>query len=414
MKTLTKILVSQLVALVAFTSAAPAFAAAQADAVNQRLTQIELDLNTSSQPIKADVLQEVSKIVQANPNNGRAHFVAGRVLQRMGFSTLATQEFEKADKLSPQTADSMLEAFLLKLEQGDPEHAWDYIGFIAKRFPDDPALALTRALLMEAKGQKALSEVFLKKAQEGRDKRIGVSTAIGNIRLRQGDYAEAAKLAQYDIDKNPNYMRARVLAGEANTKLKHYEDGAVNYKRVYDANPNALSEDHINNYATCLFRTEQYAAALDPALMYLAMATKPDIMRKAKYQLTSLMKRTSAAEYMTAITNVEGRLEHTIYQGRLELALGDVFDTLGKRAVAEEFYKRGIEALPQMGRPYYRLARDFQLDGQYEKAKLLYEKAFQLDPHDFDIAAGYARFGSRYVNRKNDIAWLLKDFVQKR
>jgi tetratricopeptide (TPR) repeat protein len=414
MKLPSKLLVSNLVALVAINAAAPCFALAQSDAVNQRLGQIEGELNTNPNP-QPQLLQEISKIVQQNPNNGKAHFLAGRVLQRMGFSTLATQEFDKADKLMPQTPDSMLEAFLLKMEQGEPEAAFDYIGYLAKRFPNDPALALTRALLMESKGQKALAEVFLKKALDGKDQRIGVATAVGNIRLRQGDYAEAVRLAQYDLAKNPTYYRAAVLAGEACTKLKRYKEGAGYYKRVYEANANALGDEQINNYATCLFRTEQFLAALDPALMYLAMATKPDVMRKAKYQVYSLMKQTKSTQWMPVINKVEARLEHTIYQGRLDLALGDVFDTLGHRHIAEQFYAQGIVQLPTLGRPYYRLARDFELDGQYEKAKALYEKAYALDPNDKDIAGGFACFVlSRYVNRKNDIAWQLKDLVQKR
>lgn len=408
-----KILVSHLVALVTISCTAPCFALARTDAVDQRLGQIESELSTS-QAAKPEMLQEISKIVQANPNNGKAHFLAARVLQRMGFSALATQEFEKADKLSPQTPDSMLEAFLLKLEQGEPEAAFDYIGYVAKRFPDDPAIALTRALLMESKGQKALSEVFLKKALDGRDKRIGISTAVGNIRLRQGYYAEAVKLAKYDLAKNANYLRAGILAGEASTKLKLYKEGAGFYQRPYEANPNGFAEAQLNNYATCLFRTDQFVAALDPCLMYLATATNPDIMRKAKYQLQSVMKRTSEDQWASAIKTVENRLNHSVYQGRLDLALGDVFDSMNKRRLAESCYERGIESLPYMGRPYYRLARDFQLDGEYEKASDYYLKAYSLEPKDPEIASGLARFSTRYLNRQNDIAWKLKDLVQRR
>lgn len=408
MKVQSKLMISNVVALLAVNMLAPCYAAIQPDNVNVRLGQIESQLNTSRNR-ESELLQEVSKIIESNPSNGKAHFLAGRILERTGFSTLAAQEFEKAEKLSPGTADAMLESFLLKLEQDDPQAAFDYIGYIAKRFPNDPSLALTRALLMESKGKTELAEVFIDKALDGKDKRLGIATAVGQIRLRQGKLAEALELAKYDLRKNPDYFRANYLAGQACTRMKHYKEAAGYYKVAYAQNP--VDDRFVQEYAADLYRAGMYVEALEPAITYLALATKGDVMRKAKYQLQLLMKRTTDDQIIAAVRQVDRKLDRSIYQGRLHLALGDVFDSVGKRALAEECYARGIQQFPEMGRPYYRLAKDLEKDRNYEQAKDLYEKAYSLDPNDFQVAAGYVRFGMRYVNRKNDIAWQFKDLL---
>jgi tetratricopeptide (TPR) repeat protein len=148
-------------------------------------------------------------------------------------------------------------------------------------------------------------------------------------------------------------------------------------------------------------------------LIFLATATKPDLLHKAKYQLQLLMKRTTEAQLITAVRSADKKLDHTLYQGRLHLALGDVFDKQGKRKLAEECYARGIELLPDIGRAYYRLARDFEKDKNYRQAYQLYQKAYSLEPKDNQVAAGYFRFGERYSNRDNDLAWKLKDMIRK-
>jgi tetratricopeptide (TPR) repeat protein len=285
------------------------------------------------------------------------------------------------------------------------------VRYIAKRFPDDPSLALTRALLLEAKGKKEIAEVFLTKALEGQDKRMGIATAVGDVRLRQGLPLEALRLAKRDLAKNPNYFRANVVAGEACTKLKRYKEGATYLRKAYELNP--LDERFVNNYATDLYRSGQYVEALEPSLIFLATATKPDLLHKAKYQLQLLMKRTTEAQLITAVRSADKKLDHTLYQGRLHLALGDVFDKQGKRKLAEECYARGIELLPDIGRAYYRLARDFEKDKNYRQAYQLYQKAYSLEPKDNQVAAGYFRFGERYSNRDNDLAWKLKDMIRK-
>jgi Flp pilus assembly protein TadD len=410
MKLQSKLLVSNVVALLALNAVAPSFAAVSNDTSNAQLNEIERQLNASAAP-EPELLQQISKIIETHPGNGKAHFLAGRILERNGFSTLASQEFEKADKLSPQTADAMLETFLLKLEQDDAASAFDYIRYIAKRFPDDPSLALTRALLMESKGKTDLAEVFMKQALAGKDKRIGVATAIGQVRFRQGRPAEALSLAQYDLSKNPNYFRANYLAGQACTKLKRFKDGATYYGKAYQAN--ASDDRFLTEYAGDLFRSGQYAAALQPALMNLALATVDKKLRQAKAQVAIAMKHTTEDQWVTAVKAVDKRIEGTIYQGRFHLALGDVFDAAGRRNLAEACYEKGIEQFPNMGRPYYRLARDVERDQDYEKAKGLYKKAFDLEPSDSQVAAGYLRFGMRYFNRKNDLAWQLKDALKK-
>jgi Tfp pilus assembly protein PilF len=415
MKKLTLALVSSMVACSALLPLVPqfAFAAAgsSAGALNGRLDAISeiLDHKAGDAP---SLLEEVAGIVKANPKSARAHLLAGRLYERSGFNELAEQEYIKADELDPSTPHAVLDLFLLKLESDDLSGAWERLGYLMSRFPNDPAVSLMKAMILEGAGKNEKAEQMLEAALKNKQKRTGVATAVASTRLRQKRPAEAWELVQTDLARDPNYFRANVVAGEALMQLNQTERATKYLQKAYDMNP--LDRNFVNVYATNLYRAGLYAKALEPALIYLSEQTDASKMTKAKMQVIVLLRKLSDKDIQDAIAAADKKLDKTQWQGRLQLALGDIFDSLGKRKLAEQAYGNGIELLPDMGRPYYRLAMDYEKDGRSQDAFMLYQKAYELQPQDQQVKSAFTRFYQRATNRHNDIAWRLKDWIRAR
>lgn len=414
MNDLTKVVVSGLVALTAgilpAVTSLPSYAATKVSpAMTSRLSAIEEKVNHSGSANPA-LLEEISALIKENPNSGRAHYLAGQLLLKGGYSDLAEQEFSKADSLEPGNPQATLEKFLLKMEADDIGGAWQQFGYVAKRFPNDPSVLLMRSLILESAGKREQAQIFLEQALKSKQQRLGVATAVADVKLRQGNAADALKYVQKDLAKDPHYLRAQVVAGECLMRLQRHQEGLKYLRSAYEANP--LDHNFVNVYATNAYRSGHFVEALEPTLLYLATSTTPPEMSQAKAELKTLIKLVPFGEVSKAIAAADAKVKDTPWEGRLQLALGDVYDSIGKRALAVNCYTRGIELVPTMGRPYYRLAIDYEKDGQYKKALELYERAYTLEPKDEDLKFAFARFWERMRNRKNDIAWQLKDLMR--
>lgn len=395
-----------------FTAVLPSVAAPSSTAsLEQQLTQIEDKLEHNA-GIDEEAIKSIAEILKKNPRNARAHFAAGRMFDRAGYKSLAEQEFKIVDELSPKQPEAVLELFLLKMQADDFAAAFQLYAYLSTRFPDDPSLALMRALILEGQGQLAEAEKLLAKAQAASTKRLGIATAVGDIRLRQHKPAEALALAKQDLARDPRYYRAIVLAGEASMQLGQFDQGANYLRRAFEMNP--LEATFVNVYASNLYHVGRYSEALQPALIYLAQQTDQKTMNRAKLQVRALLTRIPREEVVNIIAMTDKRLDRTAWQGRLHLALGDVFDSLKWRDLAMEEYKKGIELMPLMGRPYYRLAKDMEKSNRYYEALALYQQAYKLEPSDNQVKLSYARFHERMSNRNNDVAWRLRDWLHQR
>lgn len=359
-----------------------------------------------------DVVEALGRLVERDPRNGRARFVFGRVLYLAGYASLAEEQFKKADELDPTQPGALLELFQSKLDANDVVGAYKLLGYMAYRFPDDPAVLYMQGLFAFSRGDTATAEARLQQALQSPRASTGVKSMIAALRINQRNYAEAVRLADADLAKNPEHFYANLMKGQALFLSGRSAQALPFLKKAYSLRPvhPGLAELLSRAYQQKGF----YADALEPALFEMAVTTKQDRLEKVKVRIAYLLRFLNAHQTANVAAMARRRLGDRAEAPRLYFALGDVLDRLGRRREAIAQYRKGLAEDPKMGRGWYRLARDFENIGDINMAMRSYMKALELTPEDTQIALSATRFRNRLVNRKHDVAWQLKQLLRNR
>lgn len=396
---------SIIVSLIAFatTCATPTFAQD-----NAALNEIEHAINgSSSSRVDPKALQQLASVLRNEPKSARAHYLLGRAYEHLGFTDMATQEYDLADKLAPNGPNELFDQFADKVTNGDVRGALQYYNYIRDRFPDDPILMLMDAQLCQKRGQVHEIDFYLERALNMPMRDLGLPSAAGELRLTQKRYAEALKLAQEDLAKNPDHFRGNAVAGLACMRMHRYDEGAQYIRKALTVR---ASDRNLNReFCQALINAGMYADALTPGLIYMAQCTETGSLDAAKQRVKNILGHLSPKEAQNIAAMTARMLSGTAWEARMNLALGDVFDRLGWLADAEAHYERGLELDGTVTRAYYRLAVDEQRSGKYVAALRLYSRAYHRDPQNPEIQLATARLMERLGNRRNDLAWRLKD-----
>lgn len=171
--------------------------------------------------------QSLRDAIGALPASGRAHYVLARLLQRQGRQADALGELERAATFRPliglngvyqamgamdaalQRFDAAVDAYSRRVDSqpNDADAHQDLGDTYARLGRDDEALAeFAVVLLLDARRAAALA-------------------AIAQVRLRNGQYEEAADTARRAVALDPAHVQARYLLGTALLRLGHTEEG---------------------------------------------------------------------------------------------------------------------------------------------------------------------------------------------
>lgn len=376
--------------------------------LDEQLNQIES--NVQQNTISDDMLQRIQAIIKSQPNNAKAHYLAGRIYDAAGYDDLSEQEFKISDNLDPTKPGAVLDIFTKMVMRDDFAGAYKYLNYVRKRFPDDPNLLLMQGIFAQARGLTSLAENSFSLALKSPKASVGVATALAEIRLRQQRYQEALELAGRDLSKQPHHFRATVVSGEALIGMGQVDKGLALLEKAYAMAP--ADKELSQVFATNLYQFHRYSQALNPAMTYMSMCTDPKTLHAAKNSVRKLALEVPRNEVKNALDTVAQKLSKTVFEGRLHLAMGDVFDSLDWNGLATAEYEAGIKLDPTVGRAYFRLARDQERSNQYELALVNYRTAYDKSPKDPQVKRAFVRFDTRMKNRDNDLAWRLRDWIR--
>lgn len=385
--------------------------AAAASDTTAKLNEIERRLRTRS-GVTPQMVDDLQLILRDEPNNARAHFITGQVYDFLGYMDLAKNEYAAADKLDPTNADSKLILFQRYLNENNTEAARSLMNYVRKNFPGDPSLVLMDGLLFIKSGRIDLAEEHFERALHTQKNVVGVATTLALFRANQKRYDDAIKLTAMDLKLKPNHVMANLVMGESLLHQKRAAEALPHLERAF----RYADEEHkmraAHGLASALKRTGHDSDALEPALWGMAMSYEDAQLKWAKQRVQVLIKSLPEQVVLNTIDAVDMQMKGTMYQARLHFALGDVYDGLQQYALAEKQYRAGLTLEPKMARAWYRLARDRERMGDNTAADTLYRKAMLDLPDDREVHEAYARFVSRSVVQKNDLAGRLKAFLK--
>jgi tetratricopeptide (TPR) repeat protein len=379
-----------------------------ADSEPAELNKIEQLARYSENPRQA--LPSLEAILAKEARNSRAHFLLGLVLERSGFADLASQEYDRALELDPNSA---LKIFVSKWENSGPLSAAAYQKYVRDRYPHDPSLLLMQAYQDSKRGSEAGAERCYLEAMSRHAGVLGVATAFSAFRLSQRRFEEALRLADCDLNLKKDFLPAALVKGEALLQERKYLAALPIIQKAYDAERDGNGSES-RKAAELLCRLYQcqglYKAALEPALVGLALSPQAQVPAAAASTARSL-KYCPDSFVSETVQSLLNRYNDPELSNRFLLRLAQVAGRNDRTCLCQQFWSQAAKIKPA-ALPYFSLACIKERQGAYAEAEKLLQAACHYAPQEKPVSTAYRRLSLRLNNRHRDLAWKLKDLLK--
>lgn len=385
--------------LLAFTASC-ADAAGDNTAVLGRI-QDQLDKDT---PVAEKTFDELAGVLTTDPRNYTARLLLGTCFDKIGMPEQAQEQFDLATTYFPADPKAVIALVQANLKRGQPDAAMRLLDAASRRFPKEQILVFWSGNL----GGEALYKV----AKEKNRNLLGLPSFLGDKLLKKGRYGDAVRLADQDLDADREYWPAFRVKGCALLSLGNYGRAYQPLRIAFDKIP--YTSLVAEKFARACIWAGRYEEAIEPALVDLALTatleSNNDAAKKALYAILSRVPKTRAR---AKILTCNDTIDKTFKNGAYHFALGDVLDHLGWNELAMNEYQSGLQENPGFARGIFRLGKDYEMQTRnYDEALTCYQKAHMLSPEDKEITAYLLRLQTRLPERKQDLAWRLKDWLR--
>lgn len=357
-------------------------------------------------------LSEVQDLLQRQPNNAEAHMLCGKILNRLGYESLAEEEFNAADKLDPTQPKAVLAMFRKKLETEGPKAANEFMCYVQARFPYDPSVLIMQGLLARKNDQPLQAEFFYKIAMDRYPETPGLATALASLRISQKRYKEAIELTDRDLKMKKDHPVANLAKGEA-LLLQGSAEEAIPYLLFSYKNAGIEKKEAADLLSRAYISSGHYGEAIEPTLICIVLSplTEKNAANPYKRRLNLILQHNvDPQEIVNTMLTVKRQMYEKDRIAFMYFAAGDVLDITGHDNEAAQAFAVGLQNNPNAGRAYMRLGKIKEKQHDYTTAMLLYINAYQRTPQDREIAARLARLDKRRKTQNTDLAWQLKDY----
>jgi Tfp pilus assembly protein PilF len=202
--------------------------------------------------------------IRISPKMARAHFHLAEVLDQMGNSAQALEEYETAARLSPEDAElsSRYGAALLKSR---PQDAVAELRRAVKIDPNNPTIHQTLGMALRRAGdiQGASSEFRLAQEETDQDNKHTAAvrdTNSGIESLKKGNVEEAIKELRKALESEPNFADANQYLGIALSATHQWKEANEAFETALRQKP-SNPEIHFN-YGTSLAHQQNWQGAV--------------------------------------------------------------------------------------------------------------------------------------------------------
>jgi tetratricopeptide (TPR) repeat protein len=375
------------------------------------LEQAQVELRAGK--VSEKTLNELQTAVQAEPGNSKAHLTLGLVLDQLGLTDPAAEQFELAVKYGANDANALVILCKEEIKAGRIQPAIALLNEGLKKFPGNAEMLYMVGDYLFHQKSVGDARVVLERAYMTDPNLFGVATSLGNAILETNPI-RAAQLASRDLAKKPDYELGHYVRGFAYKAMGRHSEAAADLQAVFDKQP--MLPNVCEALAQCYYWLGDYDKALKPAVFLSASTAFNNAEQSGSMpQLTRVLLKIPRATLLEKMAKIDADLIMRGYvRPEFYYTLGKAYDQIDMPNAAMQAYKRCTNLEPDNARAYYRLALDQELYlRDYNLALENYQRAYNLRPWDQEVTVAYMRLQDRKHNRNADIAWKWKDWLYK-
>jgi tetratricopeptide (TPR) repeat protein len=333
-------------------------------------SQLQIDAGDVS-----DAAQTLEAVVSSSPNNIPAHYALGVTFEKQGNLQRAENEWREALRLNPDFLDAERSIANAAMLQGDMNALEDAASQMVRLQPGSPEGYGLRALSNINRTRYAIAEQDVHRAIEVAPQSAYGYVQMGNLRLAQKQYPDAAKAYQDALDRNANSIDA--LRGLVNAYVAEKQDD----KAIAIVNAQiAKSPANSNFYSllgSLLLHDKKDFNGAETAL------TKSVSLDSHNYQalIQLCQARAAKGEIDQAIATGEQSLKDNPRQPNLDLLVGNLYESKSDWKNAADAYQKALNLNSQNPMASTGLARVIvQTGGNFDLALSLAQTALKSLP----------------------------------
>jgi tetratricopeptide (TPR) repeat protein len=150
----------------------------------------------------------LQRLLQQEPDNPRARLLAGSIMLRKRYPSLALQEFEAAVRLLPNALTPRLRLAECLLDLGEPREAAAHLEVLEKQHADAPERLLVQARAAEYRAQPQRAREILNKLLAAQPAHVDALVAMGQLEYRDGEARQALPWLRRAIARHPDQAEA--------------------------------------------------------------------------------------------------------------------------------------------------------------------------------------------------------------
>ena len=337
-----------------------------------------------------------------------AYYYIGESYLATGQPDLAAEFFQKAIQTSPEFPFGHIGEGKLALKNNNANLANDLFKKAMNLAKKDPAVPVAIAEAFIDVNQYTKAEEFLDKARGFNKKFSGIFVAEGNMLFSQGKTGEASsrfenailfdpnnklaylKYARVYKDINPglaldvlnrllaidpNYIPAFAELGDVYYRMNNYTKAIEAYRKFIEIP--GVPVDRLNNYASLLYFTKEFAQSLDVINRVLAGDPENFIMRRLQFynnfELGNFdLGLKQAQKFIQTGPQEDLIAQDFVYYGRL-------LNKSGNLAAALAAFNKALAIDPEKTDVFRDLAIAYETKEDYSNAVIFYKKFIEND-----------------------------------
>ena len=203
---------------------------------NEDLTELEL-LGAMLAEDATTRLEEISKILEKDPENVRALEIRAQLYAEDGELLKAAEDLKVIMRVQPENIPVQRTLLQIYLREEDRESAAEVLELMAENNPDDTQALMALAQLRIEMEQMAKALDPLNKALELDSSLLGAINMRATVLLTTEKYEDALVDIEALLEADPDDIRARLFRGLALAGLKKYDEALEDFDVLIDAVP---------------------------------------------------------------------------------------------------------------------------------------------------------------------------------